>query len=137
MERTQAQPGVREYVRPVGPWYWFTRPAYLKFMLRELSSAFLAAYAILLIVMMQRAKDPTAFHLLFEKLKSPVSVGFHLLVLFFALFHSITFIQLTPRVIVVQRGETRLPDAAIQGAHYVAWALVSFGVILLALIYGK
>jgi fumarate reductase subunit C len=111
--------------------YWFSRPAYARFMARELSAVFIGAYAVFLIVLMGKARDDQAFQRLLEGLKSPVSILLHLVVLGFAVYHAVTYFNITPRVLVVQRGEDRVPDHVISGAHYAAWLVAS--VILLVI----
>lgn len=123
----------KEYVRPVPATWWLKRPAYLKFMIREITGVFLAGYAVFLMVLMLRARDAAAFSAFLEDLKSPLSIALHLVVLFFAFFHSVTFFDLTPRVLRVYRGEERVPDALVAGAHYVAWAIVSAALLVLAI----
>lgn len=123
----------RRYVRPI-PWtWWLKRPAYTKFMVRELTSAFIAPYALFLLVLVCAAKEPGRFHALYQSLRSPLSVALHLVVLFFALFHAITFFNLTPRALVVRVGEEKIPDSAIALLHYLGWAVVSVVLLFLAL----
>jgi fumarate reductase subunit C len=129
---TAPRPNVKQYHRPVKPTWWLARPAYIKFMVRELSSAFIAGYAVFLLVMMARARDEMAFNALLESLKSPVSIVLHLIVLAFALYHSITFFNLTPRVLVFHRGEEKVPDSTISGAHYALWLVVSIVLLFIA-----
>ena len=127
------RPKSKEYVRPVPVTWWLKRPAYLKFMIREITGVFLAGYAVFLMVLMLRARDASSFSAFLEDLKSPLSIALHLVVLFFALFHSVTFFDLTPRVLRVYRGEERVPDALVAGAHYVTWAVVSAVLIVIAI----
>ena len=124
----------KEYIRPITIGWWFSHPARAKFMVREISSFFLAGYCIFLIVLMSRAEDSSTFEAFYTRLLSPVSIVLHLIVLFFALFHSVTFFNLTPRAFIVRRGEERVPDAAVAGAHFAAWAVVSVIVIFLVLV---
>lgn len=123
----------KHYVRPIPGNWWLTRPAYLQFMIRELTAGFLGAYAVFLLVLMSKARDPIAFAALLGLLKSPISIALHLVVLAFALFHSVTFFNLTPKVLVLHRGEEKVPAAAISGAHYAAWLVVSLILLALAL----
>ena len=123
----------RHYVRPMPGIWWLKRPAYTKFMVRELTSGFIAAYALFLLVLTCGAGDAATFHRLFEALGSPASIFVHIEVLFFALFHTITFFNLTPRAIVVRVGEEKISEAVIQAVHYAGWAFVSlilFAVVL-------
>src|SRR5712692_6429578 len=122
----------KEYVRPMPATWWLKRPAYVRFMLREVASIFIAGYCLFLMVLLYRAaQSPAAFGALYDSLRSPLSVVLHLLALGFAVFHSVTFFNATPRVIVVFRGEEKVPESVIAGAHYVLWAVVS--VVLLFL----
>jgi len=126
------KPQVKQYHPPVKATWWLARPAYIKFMVRELTSLFIAGYAAFLVVLMAKADDVAAFQSIMDALKTPVSILLHLIVLGFALFHSITFFNLTPRVLVVQRGEDRLADAAIAGAHYAMWLVATLVILFVA-----
>jgi fumarate reductase subunit C len=131
---TRVKSKVKTYNRPVPADWWLKRPAYTKFIVRELSSAFCAGYAIFLAVMMARAKDEAAFHEFVEGLKSPASIVLHLLVLGFAVYHAVTFFNLTPKVIVLRRGEDKVADSAISGAHFGLWAVATLVLLGLALL---
>ncbi len=45
------------------------------------------------------------------------------------LYHSITWINLTPMVLVVWRGEERVSPLLIAGAHYALWAIISIVIL--------
>lgn len=124
----------KELIRPMSPTWWLQKPAYTKFMIRDVTSVFIAGYCVFLMVLMQRAgHSPTSFYGLFEALRSPFSVILHLVALVFAVYHSVTFFNLTPRVIVVFRGEEKVPESVIAGAHFAAWLVVSLVVLLIVL----
>ena len=95
----------KEYVRPIPATWWLRKRSYFLFILRELTSVFVAAYAFFLLVLVARADDPQAFAALFDALKSPLSIALHLITLAMVLFHSVTWINLTPQVMVVWLGE--------------------------------
>jgi len=57
---------------------------------------------------------------------------FHLFALAFALYHSVTWLNLTPKALPVQIGEEFVPDAAIAGAHFAAWGALTLAVLYLA-----
>lgn len=122
---TNTRPRPKQYVRPVPALWWTKRPSYVWFMLRELSSGFLAGYAVFLLVLLARTKDQVALHNSLEALKSPLSIALHAVVLFFALLNTITTFNLTPKMLVAQKGEERVPDRQISTLHYLAWAVVS------------
>jgi len=123
----------KEYIRPVHTNWWLQKRSYTFFMLRELTSAFVAGYSIFLLVLAWRASQgQEAFESFLEGLKSPVSIFLHLLVLIAAIYHSITWFNLTPKIMVFWRGEEKLSDAAIQAVNFVLWLLVSIVVALIA-----
>jgi fumarate reductase subunit C len=113
------------YVRPLPNSWWLRKPTYLLFMVRELTSVFVFGYAVFLLVLVARAEDPGAFQRTYEGLQSPWSVALHLVALVMVLFHTITWIGLTPKVLVLWRGEDRVSPRLIAGANYVAWLVVS------------
>jgi fumarate reductase subunit C len=110
---------------------WFLKkPAYTKFMVREITGAFIAAYALFLLCVLCAAHDSARFHQIYAGLKTPLSITLHLVVLWFALFHSVTFFDLTPRALPVRIGDKRVPDEVIAWSHYFLWVIVSLGVAL-------
>ncbi len=126
----------KELIRPIPIDWWLKKPAYTKFMLRDVTSVFIAGYCIFLMVLLYRAEhaDATSFRAFYESLGSPISLVLHVIALLFAVYHSITFFNLTPQVIVVFRGDERMPNSMIAGAHYAGWAIVSLILILVALV---
>jgi len=124
----------KELIRSMSATWWLKKPAYTWFMIRDVTSVFIAGYCVFLIVLMCRAAgSPEEFGAFFETLKTPGSVILHLVALVFAVYHSITFFNLTPRVLVVFRGEEKVPEGVIAGVHYAAWAVVS--VILFIVVF--
>ena len=125
----------KELIRPMPINWWLKNPAYIKFMLRDVTSVFIAGYCVFLMVLMSRAAvGGDTFRAFYDKLASPLSLVLHLIVLAFACYHSVTFFNLTPRVIVLFQGDEKVPDHLIAGAHYAAWLVVSLALIVLVLI---
>lgn len=116
----------KPYVRPVSPTWFLQRGSYALFMLRELSSVFVALYVLeLLCLVLQVQKGPAAVADFFAALKAPGWILFHLVALAFALLHSITWFNLTPKAVVVRLGEEKVPGVLIAGANYVGWIAIS------------
>ncbi len=130
---THDTPLTKEYIRPMPATWWLKNPAYTKFILRELSSVFIAAYCVFLMVLLYRSKDAGSFSALYEALKSPLSVVLHLIVLLFAVYNSVTAMHAAPRIVKLYKGDEQVPDRVIVGIHYGMWALSSVVVIVLAL----
>lgn len=113
--------------------WFFQHPRYLRYMARELTCIFIGAYTLLLVVGVKRLSEgQAAYEAFLESLRSPGSVVFHVIALIFAVYHSATWFNLTPKALPVQLGETFLPDRLISGAHYAGWALFSLIVLALA-----
>jgi fumarate reductase subunit C len=113
--------------------WFFQHPRYLRYMARELTCVFIGAYTLLLVVGLKRLSEgQAAYEAFLESLKSPASIVFHVIALVFAVYHSATWFNLTPKALPVQLGERFLPASVIAGAHYAGWALISLIVLVLA-----
>ena len=106
--------------------WWMMKKTYVLFIVRELTCVFVGGYALFLLVLVSRAGDPDAFA---ELLKSPLLIALQIIALPMLLYHSITWINLTPKVMVVWRGEERVSPLLIAAANYVAWAIVSIVIL--------
>ena len=110
---------------------WFLHNTPLKlFMIRELTSVFVAGYAVFLIILISKVSDPTAFA---DTLRHPAALVLQVIALPFVCFHSVTWFNLTPKAIVLFRGEERVSPLVIAGGHYALWVFVS-GLILLVVL---
>lgn len=124
----------RPYRPPPSRFWWLERRAYFLFVVRELTSVFVAAYCLFLLYAVHRiGRGPDAYAGLLDLLASPVSVAAHLIVLIFVLFHSITWFNLTPKIMVVHVGEEQVPPRLIAAVVYAGWLAVSALVLLLVL----
>jgi fumarate reductase subunit C len=115
-------------------WRWiFRHPRYLRYMARECSCLFIGGYTLLLVAGLKSLSEGrAAYEAFIEGLRSPASIAFHLVALGFAMYHSATWFNLTPKALPVQVGEAFVPDGVISGAHYAAWAVLSLAVLYLA-----
>ena len=116
----------RWYHQRVSTYWWLWRPAYLKFILRELSSV-PVAYVVVLILLQLRAlhHGPDAYAAFQAWLRTPWVVVLNVLSLCFVLLHTMTWFNLAPRALVVRVRGQRLSDALIIRANYAAWLVVS------------
>ncbi len=115
------------YQTPLSSTWFMERPGYRRFMAREATAIAIAAYLVYLLVWLHRlGEGPAAFSALLEAARHPVSVVLHGLVFGAVLFHSITWFNLTPKIMPLYVAEERVPDvwaAAIMG--YLPWAVVT------------
>jgi len=123
----------KPYVRAM-TWRWIVRhPRYVRYMVREFSCLFIGAWTLMLVCALARLSEgPEAWAKFMEGLKSPLIVAFHVVALAFAVYHSVTWFNLTPKALPLQRGEEFVPDAAISGAHFAAWAVLSLAILYFA-----
>jgi fumarate reductase subunit C len=128
----------KEYVRPIPRNWWLKKRSYTLFMIRELTAVFVAGYAVFLLFLLYRvSQGPDVFAGFVEGLKSPLSISLHVLALVMALYHSITFFNLSGAVTRIYRGEERVPPAMIIAPNYVAWLVVSALVAWIAVAASK
>ena len=122
------------YHRPVPNTWWLKRKPYFLFMIRELTSVFVAGYCIFFLVFISRlGQGSAAYGNLMATLKSPGSIVLHLISLAFVLYHAITWFNLTPKILVLYKGEERIPQGLVAGAFYSGWVVVSIIVAWLVL----
>jgi len=124
----------RPYRRAVSAsWWWLARPRYIRYMAREVSCVFIGAYtAVIVVGLLRLSQGPAAWGGFIDALQAPVSIAAHLLALAFALYHTFTWFNVTPKAMPLQIGEARLPGGVIIGAHYAGWAMVSALILYLA-----
>jgi len=117
----------KPYVREVSKTTWFmSQPRYKRYMAREVTCIFIFAYTFLLIVALARlAEGQEAFEAFVQALGSPLGVLFNVVVLIATIYHSMSWFNVTPQAMPIQRGEEFVPGNIIVGAHYGAWAVVS------------
>jgi fumarate reductase subunit C len=114
--------------------WWTSRTNYVLFMLRELTSVFVAAFLVFYLIQLSHlAKGTETYRAFLERRASLGWLLFHGLAFVAALYHSITWFNLTPKVMVVRRGEEKVPPALIAGPHYAAWLAISVVILWIVL----
>jgi fumarate reductase subunit C len=125
----------KEYIRPIPATWWLHNRHVLLFMIRELTSLFVAGYAIFLLILLYRFRSGAeAFHQFYEGLRTPGSAMLHIVALVFVVYHSITSFNAAPQIMVVRRGEDAVSPFVIAGANYLMWLILS-GLVLLAVFW--
>ena len=122
---THVQPDLRHH-RPVPVLWWVRKPSYFVFVMRELSSIFIA-WLVLYLCLFVRAvgRGEAAYRAHLEWAASPWLVAINLVAFGFVVLHTVTWFALTPKAMVVAVRGRRVPGAAIIGAQYVVLAAVS------------
>jgi fumarate reductase subunit C len=87
---------------------------------------FVAGYAVVLLLQIRSLlRGPEAYESFLVWLKTPLSIGFHIIALLFVVFHSITWFNLAPKALVVRLGKKTVPGFLIAGSNYAAWLVAS------------
>jgi fumarate reductase subunit C len=107
--------------------YWWSRSwAYLKFILRELSSIFVAYFVVITLWQIHALKQGAQSYAQFQEwLRTPLPVVLNAVSFLFVLFHTITWFNLAPRAMPVRIGGKRVADPWIAAPNYVAWLAIS------------
>lgn len=116
----------RWYRPRMSTWWWLLRRSSLAFILRELSSLFVAwcvVYLLLLLRALSRGED--AYRGFLAWAASPGILALNLVSLLFIGFHAVTWFNLAPQAMVVRVRGRRVPESVIAAANYAAWVLVS------------
>ena len=123
----------KPYVREMTSEWIFRHPRYLRYMTREFSCLFIGAWTLMMVWgLKQLAEGPAAWAAFLDALQSPLSIGFHVIALGIAAYHSVTWFNLTPKALPLQIGEEFVPDAAIAGTYFGAWAALSLAILYFA-----
>ena len=116
----------RWYRRRMSVFWWVGRRSYLVFVLRELSSVFVAWSVVFLLLLVHAVSQGGKQYQQFLNLSSnPWMLALNVVTLAFLLFHAITWFNLAPSAMVVRIRDKRVPRSWIAGVHYAGWALLS------------
>jgi fumarate reductase subunit C len=117
---------LRVYRRPVSTWWWTRKRSYFVFVMRELSSIFVAwfvAYLVLFVYAVGRGE--AAYRSFLAWASSPWVTLLNVVALGFVLLHMVTWFNLTPQAMAVRVAGRRVPAWQIVVQQYVGLAVVS------------
>lgn len=121
----------RTYVRPMAGW-WKRNPFFVRYMAREVTAIFVAAYALVLqagLVRLSQGHD--AFEQWLDGMRSPLSIAFHVLLLAIFVYHTWSWFTIMPKTMApVVVGGKRLSNAAITGLGLAASVVLSIAFFL-------
>jgi fumarate reductase subunit C len=110
-------------------YWWLGKWPYLKFILRELSSIFVAWFVIETLMLIKALSEGLLAYAEYQQfLQNPLVVALNVISLFFVVFHTITWFNLAPKAMAVRMGGKRVPNVLIAGPNYLAWVVVSAAV---------
>ena len=114
------------YRKKIPIFWWLEKLAYGKFITREMTSVAVGYAAVLLIVQVWvLSRGEQAYERFLHFMQSPAVLVFHGVVLLFLLFHTVTWLNLAPKALVLHVRRKRVPDAAVLAGHYAAWLVAT------------
>ena len=115
------------WYRPRMPVFWWVgRRSYFIFVLRELSSVFVAWSVVFLLLLVSAVGQGGRQYQQFLRLSSnPWMLALNVITLAFLAFHAITWFNLAPQAMVIRLRGRRVPRSRIAGAHFVGWVVLS------------
>jgi fumarate reductase subunit C len=148
------------YRQPVSKLWWMKKRTYLLFVLRELSSIFVAWFAVFLMIMVVAiGRGEASYQNFLNWAASPIVIVVNVVALAFLILHTVTWFALTPQAMVVRgpgsrraltmkevnvagrwvsaatvvRVGGRLPAAAVIASQYAGLIVVSAFIVWLVL----
>jgi len=137
-------PGGYTTYRPRLPWAWWRRnPRYTLYMLRELSSVFIAIWSALFLVQLgklRRGRDE--YDEFVAAQRRPGWIAFNVVAFLFALLHAVTWFQLSGVVLSglaqkVRVGGFKLTSDMLTAGNFAGWAGASLGILVGLLLGGR
>jgi len=115
----------RPYIRPMAGW-WKRDPYFMRYLAMEATSILVAIYALILMVGLFRlSQGEAAYNGWLEALKSPMSVGLHVLILLVFIYHSWSWFKIMPKTLpTFYFGGEKVPQPVV------TWIGVSVSVVL-------
>ncbi|MFH1044460.1 MAG: fumarate reductase subunit C [Pseudomonadota bacterium] len=124
----------RPYVRSMDD-RWKRDPYFVRYMAREVTAVFVAAYAVVLLVGLVRlSQGEAAFNAWLQALKSPLSLVFHLILLATFVYHTWNWFNIMPKTMPMMFvGGKRVQPGAITGTGLAASVVACLAVFFIVL----
>jgi fumarate reductase subunit C len=120
------------YRRPVSTWWWTRKRSYLVFVMRELSSLFVAWFVLFLLLFIAAVgRGRSSYETFLDVAGHPVVVAVNVVAAAFLVLHVLTWFALTPQAVVLRVGGRRVPGSLILASQYVGLVVVSAFVLWL------
>jgi len=123
---------VRVHHRPVSTWWWTRKRSYFVFVMRELSSIFVAWFVAYLLLLVHAVGRGEAAYLDFlDWAATPWVVVLNVVASVFLVLHVVTWFSLTPQAMDVRIRGQKAPAALVVASQYAGLAVVSAFVLWL------
>jgi fumarate reductase subunit C len=123
---------LRLYRPRVSTWWWTRRRSYFMFVMRELSSIFIAWFVVYLLLFLYAVgQGEAAYQRFLDWASAPWLVGLNVLALAFVLLHAVTWFNLTPQAMDVRLDGRKVPGFHIIAGQYTGLVAVSLFILWL------
>jgi fumarate reductase subunit C len=123
---------LRLYRPRISTWWWTRRRTYLVFVLRELSSIFIAWFVVYLLLLVNAVgRGEAAYQDFLDWAASPWVIALNIVALAFVLLHTVTWFVLTPQAMEVRMAGRKVPAFHIIAGQYTGLVVVSLFVLWL------
>ena len=117
---------VPSYQRRIGVFWWVHKRSYFLFVMRELSSLFVAWFVVYLLMFVAAVGGgEETYERFLDRASSPLLLVVNAVALGFLVLHTVTWFSLTPKAMVLQLRGRRVPGLVIVAAQYAGLAVVS------------
>jgi fumarate reductase subunit C len=115
------------FYRPrVSTWWWTRKRTYFVFVMRELSSIFIAWFVVYLLLLLRAVgRGAAAYDDFLDWASSPFVVVLNVVALLFVGLHVVTWFNLTPQAMAVRVRGRVVPASLIIASQYAGLVLVS------------
>ena len=112
--------------RPVSTWWWLRKRTYFVFVMRELSSFFVAWYVLFLLLLVRAVdRGDAAYADFLDWAGSPLVVVVNLVAFAFIVLHTVTWFSLTPQAMDLRAGGRPVPGWMVIAGQYAGLVVVS------------
>ena len=117
---------LRPYKPRISTWWWTRKRSYTVFVLRELSSVFIAWFVVFLVLLVYAiGQSEAAYRNFLDWASAPWVIALNVLSLLFVLLHTVTWFALTPQAMEVRIDDWKVPGFHILAGQYTGLVLVS------------
>ncbi len=124
------RPYIREFSKTG---WWLKHPRYIRYMAREMSALFIGIYALILMAgLFGLSQGQAAYEAFLEKAEGTAGLIFAVFAFAFAVYHTFTWFQVTPKAMPLMIAGKRIPGPFIVAAHWFGFIVVSAALWLVA-----
>lgn len=114
------------YRRPISTWWWTRKRSYFVFVMRELSSIFVAWFVVFLLLLVRAVgSGEAAYDDFLDWAASPWVLVPNVVATGFLVLHTVTWFNLTPQAMALRVRGQPVPPALVIASQYVGLAVVS------------